>query len=220
MIDADARGGDAHFDMPRIIGGEFRSRMLFSPRDEKVSRPYSDRVKETVFNLLRGWFEGARVLDLFAGVGTMGLEAVSRGAREVVLVERDRSIFRLLEQNISNLGCGDRARAILADALAPTTLMRISAPVEVVFLDPPYAMMEDESQRRRVLDQAARIAPILARPGFLVMRSPIEPGTDAWRLPGLDGPETHQFGREMNVLLYSPVAEPSQPHAPAARTLT
>ena len=63
--------------MIKIIGGEFRSRKLAAPADESVSRPYPQRVREAVVNTLREWFDGARVLDLFAGVGSMGLEAVS-----------------------------------------------------------------------------------------------------------------------------------------------
>src|SRR5262245_15938357 len=78
--------------MLKIIAGEFRSRKLLTPDDGSVSRPYGARVKESIFNLLRGWFEGATVIDLFAGVGTMGLEAVSRGAARVFMVERDRHI--------------------------------------------------------------------------------------------------------------------------------
>ena len=66
--------------MIKIIGGEYRSRKLLTPENESVSRPYGSRVKESLFNLLRGWFEGATVIDLFAGVGTMGLECASRGA--------------------------------------------------------------------------------------------------------------------------------------------
>lgn len=78
--------------MLQISGGEYRSRRLTSPPDAEVSRPYARRAREAVFNLLRGWFEDARVLDLFAGVGTMGLEAASRGAAAVVMVERDKPI--------------------------------------------------------------------------------------------------------------------------------
>src|SRR5947207_15753430 len=93
------RGYDA-CSMLKITAGEFRSRILLSPKDDASSRPYASRVKESVFNLLRGWFEGATVLDLFAGVGTVGLEAVSRGASNVFMMERNGEILRLLQQNI------------------------------------------------------------------------------------------------------------------------
>ena len=190
--------------MIRIIAGEYRSRKLLTPPDEAVSRPYAQRVKEAVFNLLREWFEDARVLDLFAGVGTMGLEAVSRGAGEVVMVERDRRMFGLLEQNIAALGCGDRTTAICGDALSRTALLRAPRPVDVAFVDPPYRMMQDEPPRRRVLEQMSHCREVMARQSFLVLRSPLGPDQGDLTVEGLVGPEAHQYGKEMWVLLYEP----------------
>jgi 16S rRNA (guanine966-N2)-methyltransferase len=188
----------------RIIGGEFRSRQLLTPPDAAVTRPYAQRVKESVFNLLREWFEDARVLDLFAGVGTMGLEAVSRGAAEVVMIERDRKMWRLLERNIERLGCGDRVTAVHGDALTDTSLHRAPAPVDVAFIDPPYAMMIDESTRRRVLAVMSRLRRVMADQSFLVLRSPEGPERMDLTIEGLEGPEPHQYSRDMWVLLYQP----------------
>ena len=101
--------------VPKIISGDFRTRILLTPEGEDRTRPMTARVKESVFAMLHGWFAGARVLDLFAGVGTVGLECVSRGAAEVVMVERDRDVFRYLEHNIETLKCRDRAIAIQAE---------------------------------------------------------------------------------------------------------
>ena len=103
--------------MLKIIGGEYRSRIIESPPDEAGQRPYLARIRESVFNLLRGWFEDARVLDLFAGVGTVGLEAVSRGAKTVLMVEKSPRTYKRLVANIEALGCGDRAIPMLGDAL-------------------------------------------------------------------------------------------------------
>lgn len=191
--------------MIRITGGTHRSRLLRTPPDESLTRPYAQRVREAVFNLLRGWFEDASVLDLFAGVGTMGLEAASRGASRVVVVERDRRVFQLLEENVRRLDCADRVTAVCGDALATTTLLRASAPVDVVFLDPPYVLMQDEASRRRVLEQAARCREVMADRSFLVLRSPR--GPDAWDLTveGMAGPEEHRYAPDMWVLLYAPV---------------
>jgi 16S rRNA (guanine(966)-N(2))-methyltransferase RsmD len=190
--------------MLRIIAGEYRSRKLLSPDDATVSRPYTDRVKETVFNLLRGWFEGARVLDLFAGVGTMGLEAVSRGASRVVMVEKNRAIFDLLKENIAALGCEDRATAVMADAMGPAALTQIPRPVDVIFIDPPFHMMEDERSRRRVLEQIERCRTLMGQTGFVVLRSPIGSKDADFSIAGFDGPEDHRYSSEMHVLLYSP----------------
>jgi 16S rRNA (guanine(966)-N(2))-methyltransferase RsmD len=199
--------------MLRIQSGEFRSRILESPPElgggRDVTRPMTARVKESLFNLLRGWFEGARVLDLFAGVGTMGLEAVSRGAREVVLIERDREIARYLEANIASLKCKDRATAIQGDALGPLAIERAPKPVDIVFLDPPYDFMIDETRRARVLDTARRLREVMADRGFLVLRSPVDLGDAERAIPGFDGPEVHAYGKDMKVLLYMPAPTPA-----------
>jgi len=194
----------------RIIAGEFRSRRLLTPPGE-VTRPMASRAKESLFNLLRGWFEGATVLDLFAGVGTMGLEAVSRGASRTVLVERDSSVFKLLQANIAALGCGDRALAIQGDALSAMMLESVPRPVDVVFLDPPYALMEQAESRRRVLEQAARCRTIMGEQGFLVLRTPVDPDQVDHTLPGFDGPEVHRHRQQMHVLLYAPTRRAPSP---------
>lgn len=190
--------------MLKIIAGDYRSRRLLAPPDDEASRPYTGRAREAVFNLLRGWFEGARVLDLFAGVGTIGLEALSRGAEAAVMVELDRCMHRLLEQNIEDLGCGDRATAVCADALGTTALLQAPQPVDVVFIDPPYRMMREEVARRRILATIERCRAVMADESFLVLRSPLGPETGALGVDGFAGPEGHRYGVDMWVLLYSP----------------
>lgn len=190
--------------MLKILGGEFRSRVLLAPDDESISRPYGSRVKESLFNLLRGWFDDAIVLDLFAGVGTVGLEAVSRGAQQVYLVERNRTIFELLKRNIAMLKCEDRAVAVNADALSATALAGVRRPVSIIFVDPPYDMMTQERQRERVLQQAARCRELMGDKGFLALRSPIGTDRAEFGIAGFDGPESHRYGPDMHVLLYAP----------------
>jgi len=202
--------------MLRIVAGEFRSRRLFSPEDEHSSRPYGARVKESVFNLLRGWFEGSQVLDLFAGVGTMGLEAISRGATRALLVERDRDTYELLRRNIETLGCEDRAEAVNADALSAAVLDRAPNPVHIVFVDPPYDLMRQSKTRQRVLDQVERCRRVMSERGFVVLRSPIT-ADGTFHLAGFDGPEEHRYGREMNVLLYAPGKPAVQPESSSSK---
>jgi 16S rRNA (guanine(966)-N(2))-methyltransferase RsmD len=162
------------------------------------------RVKESVFAMLHGWFKDARVLDLFAGVGTVGIECASRGAKEVVCIERDRDVFRYLEHNIATIKCGDRVTAVQADALGPTALARSPKPVELVFMDPPYAMMIDPASRKLVLAQAARTRALFAPKGFLILRTPIDLDEAERALPGFRGPESHQYKDDMWVYLYMP----------------
>ena len=189
--------------MLHVLAGEFRSRILKTPTDDALTRPMGSRTKDGLFNVLRGWFEGARVLDLFAGVGTLGLEAVSRGAIKVVMVEKDRKIFALLRDNIESLGCADRAIAVQADALGEAAIMAAEPKVNVVLMDPPFALVETEEGLKEVFDQAGRTRKLFLEKGFLVIRLPTvsdPPPT----IEGFDGPEIRAYGNQQNLLLYMP----------------
>lgn len=118
----------------RIIAGEWRSRKIHFP-DLPQLRPTPDRVRETLFNWLMPVISGARCLDLFAGSGSLGLEALSRGAAEVVFVDRDRQVQSYLTDTLRMLG-SERGQVIAADALA--YLGRPAQAFDIVFLDPPY----------------------------------------------------------------------------------
>ena len=188
--------------MPRIIAGHYRSRMLESAQTD-ATRPYTDRVKESVFNILRGHIEGSGVLDIFSGVGTMGLEAVSRGASHVVLIEQDAKVYSTLVRNIEMLGCGDVAEAVRGDALSSTPVLRAPSPLNVIFLDPPYVMMKDERLRVRVLEQAAQLGQHLEPGGWLVLRSPLDPERVDHAVDGLNGPEVRTYRKQHAVLFYT-----------------
>jgi 16S rRNA (guanine966-N2)-methyltransferase len=118
----------------RIIGGELRGRKISFP-DAKDLRPTPDRVRETLFNWLQMQIHGARCLDLFAGSGALGLEALSRGAAEVVFVERDGRVAQKLRENLALLG-QDRARCVQASA--EQFLRGEAESFDIVFLDPPF----------------------------------------------------------------------------------
>jgi 16S rRNA (guanine966-N2)-methyltransferase len=119
----------------RIIGGSWRGRKLRFPRAPDI-RPTPDRVRETLFNWLGARVQGARCLDLFAGSGALGLEALSRGAAEVIFVERDAAAARELHARLADWGAVGGA-VERADALR--YLEREARPFEVAFLDPPFA---------------------------------------------------------------------------------
>ncbi|MDA1007445.1 MAG: 16S rRNA (guanine(966)-N(2))-methyltransferase RsmD [Planctomycetota bacterium] len=193
--------------MLRITGGAFRSRHLVTPEGAHLTRPMGSRTKEAIFNLLRGWFGGARVLDLYAGVGTMGLEAVSRGAAEVVLVEKDRRVLECLNANIRALQCGDRARVASIDVLSADLLHQAPKPIDIVFADPPFAAMKRRASLVRILEALNALAPVMAPKSFLVLRVPDAPtAEDPIELPLFDGPEYHGYGDEQHVLLFAPKA--------------
>ena len=120
----------------RIIGGEWRGRKLSFPALNGL-RPTADRVRETLFNWLQMDVPGARCLDLFAGSGALGLEALSRGAAQVMMVEQNRLAVEQIRQHLNTLGC-DKARVQQTDALQ--FLQGPASRYDVVFLDPPYAL--------------------------------------------------------------------------------
>lgn len=156
----------------RIIAGEFRNRKLISPPENVPTRPIPDRVKEALFNLLRGWTEGATVLDVFAGSGAIGLEAVSRGATSCTFFERDKRVAELLQRNIEHLGCADRCEVMRADALGPALLTRSPRDIDLVFFDPPYALVNEPEGWERVRVQFGRVMGLMKDKSFAVMRTP------------------------------------------------
>lgn len=123
----------------RIIAGEYRGRILSALRDLSI-RPTTGRVKQTIFDILstRLELEGATVLDLFAGSGSLGLEAISRGATHVTFIEKARPSLEALEKNIRTLGCEDRSTVHQADVF--WFLRNAHKPFDIVFVDPPYAL--------------------------------------------------------------------------------
>ena len=122
----------------RIIAGTCRGRPLKAPTWEGL-RPSSDRLRETLFNILAPRVVGARVLDLFAGTGAVGIEALSRGAAGAVLVEHDPRAVRLIEENAARCCVADRCVIIRATAEEVAHRTR-GARFDIVFLDPPYAL--------------------------------------------------------------------------------
>ena len=126
----------------RVVAGRFRGRALEAPADMKI-RPTSDRVRESVFNILAHGIEGfslvgARVIDLFAGTGALGIEAVSRGAAYCLFVEEAPEARALIRTNVENMGLMGETRIFRRDAtdLGPAGNME---PYDLAFLDPPYA---------------------------------------------------------------------------------
>lgn len=122
----------------RITGGSVKGRNLISPKGAKT-RPASGALRESLFNIIRDNIQGARCVDLFAGVGTIGLEALSRGASGCVFIEKDRGAARILRRNIDLCGFRSVAEVYTGDAI--TLLSRLEKKGEhftFVFVDPPY----------------------------------------------------------------------------------
>ena len=127
----------------RVIAGLYRGRTLLTVKDLSV-RPATDRVRQTLFDMLtnRVVIDGARVLDLFAGSGSLGIEAISRGAAHVTFIENARGAVEFIERNLRTLGCADKADIIEMDAMS--YLRQSREAFDIVFADPPYAEADTE----------------------------------------------------------------------------
>lgn len=136
----------------RIIAGTKRGMKLLSPPG-RSTRPITDRVKESLFNILfnHGLPEEAAVADLFCGTGSMGLEALSRGAAWVTFLDKDRRVIEILKKNIARAGLGDQCRAIAANIFsvgaAPAQEHEL---YDLVFVDPPYVMSNQSGPESKV----------------------------------------------------------------------
>ena len=146
----------------RVIGGSWGGRRLLGPPRGAETRPTSDRVREAVFNLLGAQVEGARVLDLFAGTGALGIEALSRGAAHADFIESDRGLCQTIQTNLENVEA-PRAQWTIHRRDARRALKQLKGPWDLVFIDPPYG---------HLLEREALVslsAPGLLAPGATVL---------------------------------------------------
>jgi len=180
----------------RVIAGAARGRRLMAPAG-LATRPTSGLVRGALFNMLahRGWLEGATILDLFAGSGSLGIEALSRGATRVLFVDEAAAAQRVLRQNVAASGFGDRAEVLAASV--PQALRRLATRgvvVDGVFVDPPY----DRGWVGRMLALLAS-SPVLAPAGWVALHHTVsEPLGET---PGLRPVVTRRHGRAHIVLL-------------------
>jgi 16S rRNA (guanine966-N2)-methyltransferase len=161
----------------RIVAGSKRGQRLKVPAASDV-RPTSERVREAIFAAL-GPVEGLRVLDLFAGTGAMGLEALSRGARCCAFVESDRAVAAMLRVNIAGLGFESSSKVYVADYL--TAVHRLAAgsePFDLLFVDPPYRMLPEVEAKLEPL-----LPGLIGEDGAVVIEGPRSAGADFSREP-------------------------------------
>ena len=164
----------------RIIAGQHRGRNLVTVRDHSV-RPTTDRAKQTIFDILsnRLDFDEIEVLDLFAGSGSLGLEAISRGARQVTFVDKSPQALQVLEMNVTALGCNEQCTSYAADVFWYLKNARHS--FDLVFVDPPYRL-------ERIADLPAELfgSGALREGTFVVMehsrKSPVEPSESMFEI--------------------------------------
>jgi 16S rRNA (guanine966-N2)-methyltransferase len=148
----------------RVIAGSAKGRTLAAPRGD-ATRPATDRIRETLFAILEPVLEDARVLDLFAGAGTLGIEALSRGAAGATFVERSGAALKTLRKNVATTHFDDRAAIVPANVLGFLEQF-IAGPYDVVFCDPPFAdvaLLEATLAHPRLAGALAPKAQVVAR---------------------------------------------------------
>jgi len=122
----------------RIIGGRSKGRVLASPKGQAI-RPTSDRVKESIFNILQNKLGGKVVLDLFAGTGNLGIEALSRGAKKAIFVEKGRQALGLIKRNLTQSGLEERSEILSRDVRRAIGILRQRRECfDLILMDPPY----------------------------------------------------------------------------------
>ena len=127
----------------RIISGNFKGKKILLPKD-KLTRPLKDLTKESIFNIIKHSklldieLENSNILDLFSGVGSFGLECLSRGAANVIFLESYKEVLTILKKNIENLKQQNYSRIIEKDVFAEKTIQSIEDKFEIIFIDPPY----------------------------------------------------------------------------------
>jgi 16S rRNA (guanine(966)-N(2))-methyltransferase RsmD len=144
----------------RVIAGMARGRKLMTPKDGRI-RPTLDRVREALFNILASKLAECRFLDLFAGTGANGVEALSRGAKEVLFVDNDRRSIDLSRQNVDHCGLNGANYRVLT---LPEQLGRIQGPFDLIFADPPYDFEDYEALLNQICAHE-----LLAPEGLLIV---------------------------------------------------
>lgn len=143
----------------RVIGGKFRSRRLKNP-GKLLMRPTSDRLRETLFNVLGPAVKDSLFIDLYAGTGAIGIEAISRGARETIFVEAHARSAKLVRENLKSLGIDGGVDVMEGDAVhALEKIAKRRLVADFIFLDPPYDAVEERMRVLEFLDASHLVAP-------------------------------------------------------------
>lgn len=170
----------------RIIAGQNRGLKLATPRGREV-RPILDRVRESLFGILSDRVAEARIADLFAGTGVIGLEALSRGAESCMFVERDAACVATIRENARRARVDARCQVVRGDAFRVDDVLARLGPFGLIFVDPPYRLLRSPRNHERVIELLARLGgpEVLRDEGTVVLRFPGDV-----TVPGHAGPLT------------------------------
>lgn len=185
----------------RVIAGAARGIPLKTPEGLRT-RPTAERVKEGLFSAIQFEIPGARVLDLFAGTGQLGIEALSRGAKSSVFVDTGPEACRLVRENLQRTGLTSQAQVIQADYLQ--FLAHCQGPFDIIFLDPPYAEVFLENALEKISE-----IDILGNRGIMVTERPV--GKElACHFPGLERSRDYKYGKTLITIFRKKLSEDVQ----------
>jgi len=174
----------------RVITGIARGKRLVTPDGSDV-RPTSDKVKEALFSALQFDIEGRRILDLFAGSGQLGIEALSRGAKSCVFVDNSRASINLVKKNLEITGLSSNAKVIQSDFASFAAMSRDT--FDIVFLDPPYAA-------GMLVDALKAVLPLMSDYGMIICEYPPEVNLPE-EVGGFNIHRTYRYGK-INAAIY------------------
>lgn len=159
-----------------VLGGEFKGRNLLPPPGRSITRPITGAVKKSLFGMLGEDLAGQNVLDLYCGTGTLGIEALSRGARRCAFAENDFRVVQCLKRNLQTLGAMNRAIVWVGDVAARLGgwLENETEPIDLAFVDPPYAQAREWDWLQMGEAIFAPLAAHLAEDGIVTLRLPAE----------------------------------------------
>ncbi len=182
-----------------ISSGRLKGRKLLGPPRGAMTRPITGLAKKSLFGMLAGWIDGSTVADLYCGTGTLGLEALSRGAGRCIFAESDRRVLQRLRRNIDELGLADRCDVWGGDITAGLARRLGEVRLDLAFLDPPYADARRWSWQQAGERLLAPLADHLADNGLVVLRLPDQADAPD-RLAGLSAVRRRAYG-DMRIVL-------------------
>ena len=199
----------------RIIAGTARGRRIFSVSKNLPVKPISDRIKQSVFDIIRPRLPGAKMLDLFAGTGNVSLEALSRGALRCVMVDREPACIKNIHRNLEHLGFVERAKVLRADVLKPLDYLLAYSDndgYDIIFMGPPY---RDINNKMLALSEPAlknvAAAGLLAPTGIIILQTH---KTEAFAVPAeLEIYRVEKYGDTLVHFLRAAQNKSETPHA-------
>ena len=199
----------------RIIAGTARGRKIFSVSKHLPVKPISDRIKQSVFDIIRPRLPGAKMLDLFAGTGNVSLEALSRGALRTVMVDREPACIKNMHRNLEHLGFADRAKVLRGDVLKPLDYLLAYSDndgYDIIFMGPPYRDINNKmlSLSEPALQNVAA-ARLLAPRGIIILQTH---KTEEFEVPAeLEIYRVEKYGDTLVHFLREKSVPQGEPHA-------